>query len=480
MNFIGELPAGIQLLQLDSVYFVGIRGVGMAALAVLLKEAGVKVAGADLDESFVTDQVLAQANIFVQSFDQADLGDAQAVVYSGAHKGESHPLVQLAQQRGLTCLTHAQALGLLTQERETIAVCGVGGKSTTSAFLATLFDRAGSHPSYAVGVGTIPNLGRSGHWSTVGNLFIVEADEYVADPQHDITPRFLYLRPSHVIATSLRFDHPDVYKSLADTQEAFRSFFALIPEDGWLVVDGDDVQLAECLPQKEKILRVGEGEQNNVRLRFLPVVNGEGSVQLIAPGLPCDGWVLQLQLPGRHNLRNAAFGAALASVLGIHKEDAASAAHAFLSTPRRFEFKGKNRQGARFFDDYAHHPHELQAVSAALMEWYEGQTLVMAFQPHTFSRTKALFEEFVTGLAQFPGEVILLPIFASAREAFDPLIRSENIQEALLLQGKQSRVLANQEELAQYFAQLPENTIAITTGAGDIYKVYDELVLTQA
>jgi UDP-N-acetylmuramate--alanine ligase len=479
MNFTGELPRDVLLLSDGSVYFVGIKGVGMTALAVLLAQAGVKVSGADTTESFVTDAQLAAVGIEVQPFENAALGDAKIVVYSGAHKGFSQPLVVEARSRGLVCLTHAQAIGLLSQEKETIGVCGVGGKSTVSALLSHILSEAGRSPSYAVGVGTIPNLGSSGRWQSETSEFVVEADEYVADPLHDITPRFLYLRPTHAIATSLRFDHPDVYQSLQDTKQAFRSFFSLLPEVGFLVLNGDDSGLLESAVElPAQVITVGENEGNDVRITFLPPRSGKGGVQLLAPGLECNGWELNMSIPGEHNLRNAAFAAVLCSVLGVEEEVVVRAVSTFLSTPRRFEYRGKNSQGAQFYDDYAHHPHELKAVSEALTSWFAPSNLVLAFQPHTYSRTKALQSEFVDVLAEFPGEVILLPIFASARESDDPSVNSQQLVEEILAKGGKARLAKTPAELVEYFQALPNNTVAMTAGAGDIYKVYDTLDLS--
>lgn len=479
MKFVGELPSGVKLLESGPVYFVGIKGVGMTALAVLLSQAGVKVSGADTSESFVTDAQLLAAGIDVQTFETAQLGDAKIVVYSGAHKGFSQPLVVEARARGLVCLTHAQAIGLLSQEKETIGVCGVGGKSTTSALLAHILQTAGEKPSYAVGVGTVPNLGGSGHWQPDTTPFVVEADEYVADPLHEVTPRFLYLRPTHAIATSLRFDHPDVYSSLEDTKRAFSSFFSLIPQNGFLVMNGDDEDLVDCAADTDgQVITVGEDSENDVVLHFISPEQGVGKVVLSAPGFDCDGWELEMSIPGEHNLRNGAFAAVLASVMGVEKTAVLHATATFLSTPRRFEYLGKNAQGAKFYDDYAHHPHELQAVSKALQQWFGHQHKVLAFQPHTYSRTKALLDSFAQALATFPGEVIILPIFASARESDDPTVSSEQLVKRVNTLGGKARYIETPEELVQYFYDLPGNTIALTAGAGDIYKVYDTLDLS--
>ncbi len=476
MKFSGELPQDVDLLSGGAVYFVGIKGVGMAALALLLSRAGIPVHGADTQESFVTDAQLSQAGILVEPFDKAHLGDSQVVVYSGAHRGEAHPLVQQAKVNNIPCLTHAQAIGLLTQQKETIGVCGVGGKSTTSALVATILDAAGKQPSYAVGVGSIPNLGQSGNWNSGSSLFVLEADEYVADPLHDITPRFLYLRPKHIIATSVRFDHPDVYGTFEDTKQAFRSFFSLVPPEGYLVLNGDDQELVACAQDTgAHIITVGEDPQNDITLQFFPPIDGSAAVVLRTKKLPWEDWTLELEIPGQHNLRNAAYAAVLCRLLGTDPQAIQKAVMGFLSTPRRFEFRGENVQGARFFDDYAHHPHELQAVSNAMSEWFPQQDKVLVFQPHTYSRTRELLGEFAEVLSKFPGKVILLPIFASAREQDDASISSAVLASLVEELGHPVLLVKNLHDLSEYLQTIGPNTVALTAGAGDVYKVYDHL-----
>lgn len=483
MNLSPVLPE-LDLLSARLVYFVGIKGVGMTALAVLLKDAGVDVQGADVEESFITDPLLSKRGIVVEEFSAAQLPEeTTAVVYSGAHQGNKQPLVVQAQERGLPCLNLAEAVGLVSQQKETIGICGVGGKSTTSAFLSWILESAGWLPSYAVGVGTIPNLGTSARWQA-GHHFVVEADEYVSDPQlptEALSPRFLSLSPKHAICTSLSYDHPDVYASFEDTEAAYRAFFRKLPTGGKLVVNGDQaalVALAQEFSHTLQVISVGENEENEVQITNLRIENGQGLATLVSASEEID---IAVSVPGFHNLRNAAYAAVMARSLGVGTEAIQAAVQSFRSTTRRFELVGVTPEGMYCFDDYAHHPRELMAIAEALSQWFPGQEIRAAFQPHTFSRTKALFADFVEALQHMPGEVVLLPIFSSAREQDDPTVSSDLLAQELQKQGKPVRSLQSQAELLEYLQDWNgSGKVFMTLGAGDIYKVYEQLSFQSA
>jgi len=484
MNLQPELPE-LDLLSQKLVYFVGIKGVGMTALAVLLTDAGVQVLGADVAETFVTDSLLQDRNIEVEEFAVAQIpSDTSVVVYSGAHQGNRQRLVQQAISSGVPCLNLAEATGLVSQQKDTIAVCGVGGKSTTSALLSWILEKAGQQPSFAVGVGTIPNLGTSARWQSGGEHFVVEADEYVSDPQlpaQEQTPRFLMLSPRHLICTSLSFDHPDVYGSFADTEVAFRAMFSKLPTGGVMVVNGDIPELrrlASEFSETHQVIFVGELEENQVRIRNLRVENGLGLAELETPE---HTFSLALPIPGFHNLKNAAYAAMMALSLGVAVADIQAAVQEFRSTTRRFEYVGTTAQNLTCYDDYAHHPRELQAIAETLQSWFAQDSIAVAFQPHTYSRTKALFQEFVDALEPMPGELVLLPIFSSAREQEDPSISSNMLAEELQKRGKAVRSLQSQAELLEYLQQFEQTgNVFITLGAGDIYKVYEHLTFRSA
>ncbi len=478
MNFTAPLPS-LRLSQCRHAYLVGIKGVGMTSLAVLLQQAGLTVAGADTEETFVTDQLLAQHQIVPDSFASAILPDkTDVVIYSGAHQGANNPLVKLARTKKIPTLSQAEALGLLSVRKETIAVAGVGGKSTTAALLSWILEVGGQDPSYSVGVGNIPNLGSSGRWRKNRGPFVVEADEYVADPTQNLTPRFLYLRPKHLICTSLSYDHPDVYQSLADTQQAFSSLLAYLTPESILVYNGDLPVLVELVrnhPGQFRRLSVGEGKHNQVRINDFQVVAGVGLATIIAPGLPLDHQLIRSPIPGKHNLLNAVYAAVMAAELGVDLSAIDQAITSFRSTQRRFEYIGRTLAGCECYDDYAHHPREIVAIGETLHDWFPGKKLAVAFEPHTFSRTKALYADFLNALEGLKAQVFLLPIFASARETEDASISSVMMADDLTRRGVEVRYCPDQTTLLEYIQALDADTVLITLGAGTIYKVYAKL-----
>lgn len=478
MNFSTALPS-LNILTERAIYFMGIKGVGMTSLAIILQQAGVTVSGCDTEEIFVTDELLAEHEISVDTFADAVVpSECKVVVYSGSHQGRNNPVVQQALQQGKTAISLAEAVGLLSTTKSTIAVSGVGGKSTTSALLAWIMESADQPVSFSVGVGDIPNLGTSGRWLPESQYFIVEADEYVADPTQDKTPRFLYLSPQHIICTSLSYDHPDVYESPEDTKQAFQTFFAKLGAESWLIINGDQpdlVQLAEETVSRDRTVTVGEKEENDVQLTDFSVQDGVGRLTLRSKISQLDGMTLESHVPGKHNLLNAAYAATLASKLGASSRAVTTAVASFRSTKRRFEWIGETTTGVLCYDDYAHHPREIQAIAQALEDWFPERKKVIAFQSHTFSRTKALYTDFITALAGAQADLVLLPIFASARESFDPSITAEMMVTDLAKQGKSVQYCPDESALLEYIQRLESGTVCITLGAGTIYKVYEHV-----
>lgn len=476
MNFDAHLPDQ-DLLQLKQVYLVGIKGVGMTALAQLLSEWGLRVMGADVDQDFVTADTLQKIGVFPETFANAQIpADMDLVIYSGAHGGSEHSLVLAAQEQKIPVISLAQAVGLLSRQKKTIAVCGVGGKSSTTALLSWMLSKAGLKPSYAVGVGSIPNLGQSAHWESKGQHFVVEADEYVADPKQDQTPRFMYLQPKHIICTSLTYDHPDVYANKADTDRAFLTFFNKLDTSSFLVVNGDDQDLLQLAKQSPaQIISVGEKAHNQVRVSVSPIDGNGSHINLLSSQWGEEN--LKLSIPGYHNAYNAAYAYVLARLLGAESKSLQAALVRWRSVQRRWEFVGETMSGIQIYDDYAHHPREIAAVAQTLQKWFAGRSTVVAFEPHTYSRTKALADDFVKALTSIPGEIVLLPIFASAREVKDEGISSQILVDKLRAVGHNARYVEDYQQLLQYIKNLPAGTLVLTLGAGDIYHTFDHVDL---
>ena len=389
------------------IHFVGIKGVAMAALAVWYKEAGYIVTGSDITEEFPTDDVLAQGGITALEFSPKNITNIRPdlVIYTGAHGGKENDEVVEAIALGIRALPHGKALGLIMSDKKQISVAGSHGKTTTTAMIATILTEAGLDPSYAIGCGEIRGLGLSGHFGK-GNMFVAEADEYITDPNHDTTPRFLWQHPDILVVTNIDYDHPDVYASLADVQAAF---VKLRQQAKITIVNIDD-------PASKVLLHnsITYGFSANAEFQVTHVGFGKERTffTLLQRGMKLGEFTLKV--PGRHNALNAAAAAAACRQLGVLWEDIKKGLRVFGGTKRRFEFVGTVGE-TRVYDDYAHHPTEIKAQLAAVRQWYPRARIIVVFQPHTYSRTKALMSEFGNAFA-LAQEVILTDIYSSARE----------------------------------------------------------------
>lgn len=472
------------LLHYTHFYLVGVKGVAMTAMAQLLIDAKKTVTGCDVSEEFVTQETLNSLKIHTDTgFDHEIPESINCVIYTSAHSGKSNPIVQQAVKKNIPCFSHAEALALLTQNKKTIAVCGVGGKSTVSAMIAWIFENLSIPISYSVGVGTIPKLNRAAKYAAKSEFFVVEADEYVTDTSakknnEPITPRFSYFHPNITVATNIVFDHPDVYEDFDDTKEHFEAFFNQIQSNGTLVLSQQAATLNLSSSAQKQII-FGKNTESNISYIFDPKKQKPGvTVATIVEKLSTNSptqHALELLVPGEYNIKNALAAVTACFVAGIPIQDSINALKAFSSTQRRFELK-KQQRSITFYDDYAHHPKEIVSAIKALNSWYPDTKKIIAFQPHTYSRTKQLLHEFVHSFKDAE-TVLLLDIFASAREAEDASISSDMLTKKIkeLYPNLDIENVHTIHKLKEKLATLDQNraTVVLTLGAGDIYKVHD-------
>jgi UDP-N-acetylmuramate--alanine ligase len=479
-------------------YLVGIKGVAMTSLAQILLDAGKTVAGSDVAEDFVTKDLLTKLQLKVGTFDQELPAEIDCVIYTAAHQGQFNPQVLASKARGIACFSQAEALAAFCNEKKGVAVCGVGGKSTTSAMISWILEKTGHTPSFSVGVGAILGMERTGKWSAESEYFVAEADEYVTDPTapsrgEPITPRFSYMFPFLTVCTNFAFDHPDVYGTIADTKAAYQKFFDQINPAGFLLLNDRDRGVVPTSTTTQNIFYFGSSVAADFGIDLASVQYQAGKATALlfdrttsvdtplTPGAPQTSgseqtYQLTLQIPGIYNLENAGFAVFACKLLGVPAAESCAALATFQSTKRRFERIGE-KNGVLYFDDYAHHPSEVKNVIAAIQSWYPGKRIVIAFQSHTFSRTKQLFEQFVDAFAT-TREVLLLDIFASAREAYDPSITSDMLAQAVAEKYPHVAIqnLHTIESLATYLQELLQpGDICLTIGAGDIYRVHDRI-----
>lgn len=460
---------------IQHIHLVGIKGVAMTSLAQSFVDMGKTVSGSDAEEDFVTALQLKKLKIscMVGFLPEHITKDINLVVYSSANKGSLNPEVVRAKELGIPVLTHAQALGLLMENKKGISVCGVGGKTTTSAMLAWICSRAQKNPSFSVGVGDILNLGKTGTYVQESEWYIAEADEYANDSNVDKTPRFLFQYPTITVCTNLVYDHPDVYASFEDTKKAYLQFFSQIQKDGMLIVNGDDQELVSLAKHMShiQVVTVGESLECDGVISQFVTKDQKTTAQLT---IKEETITLTLRIPGIFNMKNAAYAYCAARAAGIASEDIREALEEFLGTMRRFEYKG-DANGIKRYDDYAHHPSEIESTLIALKQWEPQKRIVVVFEPHTYSRTKALLEEFAQSLS-LADEVFLLDIFASAREVVDPTISSDMVCEKIQEYKKPAQNLHTIQEATTFLqSHLKEGDVLITIGAGDVYKIHGQL-----
>jgi UDP-N-acetylmuramate--alanine ligase len=458
------------LQQSNHVHLVGIKGVGMTALALCLQDMGKIVTGSDIPDNFVTEEVLRQRGLDdIGPMDEQNLpSGVDLVIYSGANNGINNPQVQAALSQNIRAVSHAEALGELMQGKIGISVCGVGGKTSVSAMLANILEYANLKPSFVIGVGKVLNLQAPGRLSS-GQHIVLEADEYAISPGTDNNPRFSYQRPQHIICTNISHDHPDIYQSIDDTKQAFKTFFDTLPADGWIIANGDSTVVRElCDHRQVEYYGVEPTNDWYIKGSFI----GQGR-QLITVGHQDQQFNLMLSVPGLFNATNALAAYLAALKLGVSHQTAIEGLQLFRGSKRRFEKIGEV-DNIVYYDDYAHHPTEIDVTLKAAKEWLPLYRTICVFQPHTYSRTKQLLAEFATAFTH-ADQVIITDIYGG-REAEDPTISAFQLFEAIKKHHSQVEYVPHAELVKHLKQQRKPYDAIITMGAGDIYKIHQELI----
>lgn len=465
------------------IHFVGIKGVGVAPLAIIAKEAGMAVSGCDIGEEFITDESLKKAGIVpLVGFDTAHISsDVSLVVTTGAHGGFDNEEVKFAKEKGLTVLTQGEAVGkvmdgtLFGKKHVGVSVAGSHGKTTTTAMIATVLKEAGLDPSYLIGTASAASLPNSGHFGK-GKYFVAEADEYSTEPQYDKTAKLLWQHPKIAVITNLELDHPDLYPSEEDLVMVFREFIKNIPQDGVLILGGDDSNNRKLVESfSGRILTYGKSAQNTYVVSDIHVSEGCTFFWITTAGVSMGEFMVNVS--GEHNALNAAAAVIAGLECGVPLETIKKGVRAFTGSKRRGEYKGTSSEGLLIFDDYAHHPTEIIKTLEAFRKSYPRAYIVCIFQPHTYSRTKALFNEFVHAFSE-ANEVILCDIYASLREGKDESVSSRLLAKEMSSIHKAVFYLPGGSNMVQYIAQkhYKRGSIIITMGAGDIYKIGNDLI----
>jgi UDP-N-acetylmuramate--alanine ligase len=470
----------MNLSDFKKVYMVGIKGVGMTAIAQVLKLRGADVTGSDTHEKFFTDEVLKKSGIkFYEGFDAGHVADEKPdlVIYSTAYTEENPELVE-ARKSGVTILSYPEALGQILKEGFGIAVCGTHGKTTTTAILGFVFQELGADPTVIVG-SAVPQLGGNARDGR-GKHVVIEADEY--------QNKFLHFDPRAIVLTSAEYDHPDFFKTPEDYIDAFRKFVAKISSDGFWVACVDDKGVRRLLRENarqashsSKIisygLASGDWQARKIRPSLIRanggIVENDGMKFEVFERGESRG-VFEIQLVGIHNVANALAVIVTARELGYDFDKIREALKKFTGTVRRFEIKGE-AAGVTIVDDYGHHPTEIRVtLEAARQKWPE-KKIWCVFHPHTFTRTKALLSDFAKSFGAVD-KTIVIDIYGSAREQTGG-ISSRDLAEAIKKEGGEAIYIPTIAESADFLVQkVKSGDVVITMGAGDVWRVGEILI----
>lgn len=436
------------------IHLIGIGGVSMRPLGLVLRDKGMIVTGSDMNASVSTDELIAKGITVHIGHRPENIEGADCIIRTAAAHNDN-PEIAAARAQGIPVFERAQAWGLIMREyKNAICISGTHGKTTTTSMITHIFMEAQRDPTVMLG-GYLPLL-KAGHRVGQGDTIIMESCEYCDS--------FLNFYPTVAIINNIEADHLDYFKDLAAVEASFRKFAGLVPRTGYVIANGDDENTVKTLADLH-YLSFGIGKSNDIHAENL-------SEDFRSFDVYCFGKLythVHLNVYGRHNVYNALAAAAAAYVMNVDGESVALGLAGFAGAGRRMEFKGRF-QGADIYDDYAHHPGELHALIDAVRTMGYKRVIV-AFQPHTYTRTKALFDDFVRELKRV--DVAVLAEIYAARE-----------QNTI---GISSRDLAAQIPGAVYFETLPEvaahlrslareGDIILTVGAGDIYKAGEMLL----
>jgi len=444
------------------VHFVGIGGIGMSGIARVLLEEGYRVSGSDLRVSPLTEALVGLGGTVYEGHAAKNIAGADLVVVSSAVPPHN-PEVLAGQESGIPVVGRAQILGQLMEGRYGVAVAGTHGKTTTSAMIALILEGAGLDPTIIVG-GVVPELGSNAK-AGKGRYLVLEADEYQRT--------FLGLSPSVALVTNIEMDHPDYFRDLEDIYQAYLEFVELVPQEGEIFLCGDDpmAQRLEKEPHLAEITTYGLDPRARWRAADLAANAAGGSdFRVLASGRPQGGF--SLRIPGRHNVKNGLAALAVSNYLGIDLIEAGKTLAQFRGVKRRFEVKGE-AAGVMVIDDYAHHPSEIKVTLAAARERYPERRIWAVFQPHTYSRTKALWSDFAASFGH-ADQVVVTDIYP-ARESDDLGVNSQELVAAMNHPGAHY-VGALSDVVVMLSQQLKGGDLLITLGAGDIYEVGEKVL----
>lgn len=448
------------LKQYKHIHLIGIGGISMSAIAETLKNWNYTVTGSDLNQSIITDNLNLHGIPTVIGHDTENAKKADLIIYSAAIS-EQDPEMIIARENNIPLIGRGQFVGYLTKlYKESICISGTHGKTTTTSMISICFVNAGKDPSIEVGA-LLKEIG--GNYR-VGNseYFILESCEYKAN--------FLKFFPNTEIILNIDNDHLDFYKTFDNIVKAFKDFSLILDENGLLVTNADDKNCFELKNiVKSKFISYGIENENAdfIAKNITFDKNGFASFDVYKNGKLFSS--ISLSIAGKHNILNALACIATCDYYGINKDIIAKSLKSFTGAERRLEYKGTLPNNVPIFDDYAHHPTEIKATANAVKNKTYNESWVI-FQPHTYSRTKFLLNDFAEAVSNFDNIIILDIYAAREKNTFD--ISSKDLADKIISNGKKALYMPNFDEVVSYVKKnVKENDIIITLGAGTVTQI---------
>jgi len=450
--------------NIEKIHFVGIGGIGMSGIAEVLLNLGYKVSGSDLRESDTTERLRNLGGDIFIGHDTANLTNVDVVVTSTAVQTDNPEVIE-ARRRMVPVIPRAEMLAELMRMKYGIAIAGTHGKTTTTSMVATVLTHAGIDPTIVIG-GKLNTLGSNAKLGQ-GQFLVAEADESDGS--------FLTLSPTIAVVTNIDADHLDYYKGgIEEIKDTFVSFINKVPFYGLAVLCQEDRNINEIIPRiKKRFMTYGLSSQADLRATHVKLDGFQTTFTAHYKGYRLGE--ISFKMPGAHNVLNALACTAVALELDVPFDKIQEGFAQFGGVGRRFTVKGE-KNGIMVVDDYGHHPAEIRATLGAARNGWPERRLVVAFQPHRYSRTKELFNEFVTCF--YDADVLVLTDIYAASEQPIPGVTAERLAEEVSRHGqKDVTYIADRTALPDHLADvIKEGDIVITLGAGNIWQAGEELV----
>lgn len=458
----------INLSLYNKIHCIGIGGIGLSAIAEILINRGYIVTGSDMKESELTDRLTKDGACIFFGHDEKNLEGVELVVYSSAVSSDNPELLKAA-ELGIPAISRAEMLGLLMKEyKNSIAVAGTHGKTTTTSMISLVLDDSKVDPTILVG----GNLDQIGGNVKVGNgeYFITEACEYVDS--------FLNLNPFIEVILNIDSDHLDYFKDIEHIVSSFRKFVRLVPSSGTVIAYDGNPFVHSIIDGLNNVITFGLNESCTYYATEISFGH-DGMPEFCVNYKDEFLYRIKLAVPGEHNILNSLAAFACCHNLGIPAEQIAKTLERYTGTQRRFDLIGITKDNVKIIDDYAHHPTEIKATLSAAKN-IPHNDLWCLFQPHTYTRTIALFDDFSEAF-ELADKIIIAEIYA-AREKNIHKISSKQLVSEIKRKypGKEVYYFANFEEIANFVVNNYQNEdLVITMGAGDIYKVAEIIMEKQ-